>query len=58
VLLTISNTMQNAIIGEDNTVTGGLLGAGTLLTVNPWSSGTFIIPMNDSTGCSKVIRKC
>jgi len=34
VLLTISNTVQNAIIGEDNTVTGGLLGAATLLTVN------------------------
>jgi uncharacterized membrane protein YcaP (DUF421 family) len=34
VLLTISNTVQNAIIGEDNTVTGGLIGAGTLLLIN------------------------
>src|SRR5258706_7885451 len=34
VLLTISNTVQNAIIGEDNSVTGGLLGAATLLLVN------------------------
>src|SRR3954463_3977368 len=34
VLLTISNTVQNAIIGEDNTVTGGLIGAATLLLVN------------------------
>jgi uncharacterized membrane protein YcaP (DUF421 family) len=34
VLLTISNTVQNAIIGEDNTVTGGLIGASTLLVVN------------------------
>src|SRR5262245_66644863 len=34
VLLTISNTVQNAIIGEDNTVTGGLVGAATLLTIN------------------------
>src|SRR6266545_1297734 len=34
VLLTISNTVQNAIIGEDNSVTGGLLGAATLLAVN------------------------
>src|SRR5499427_7378174 len=34
VLLTISNTVQNAIIGEDNTVTGGLIGATTLLVVN------------------------
>ena len=34
VLLTISNTLQNAIIGEDNTVTGGVIGATTLLAVN------------------------
>src|SRR5262245_57588321 len=34
VLLSLSNTVQNAIIGDDNSVTGGLLGAFTLLTVN------------------------
>ena len=34
VLLTLSNTVQNAIIGEDNTVTGGIIGAATLLLVN------------------------
>ena len=34
VLLTLSNTVQNAIIGEDNSVTGGVLGAATLLLVN------------------------
>ncbi|MDE3153918.1 MAG: DUF421 domain-containing protein [Acidobacteriota bacterium] len=34
VLLTISNTVQNAIIGNDNSVTGGLIGATTLLVVN------------------------
>ena len=34
VLLTLSNTVQNAIIGEDNTVTGGLLGATSLLAIN------------------------
>jgi uncharacterized membrane protein YcaP (DUF421 family) len=34
VLLTISNTVQNAIIGDDNSVTGGLIGAATLLVVN------------------------
>jgi uncharacterized membrane protein YcaP (DUF421 family) len=34
VLLTISNTVQNAIIGEDNSITGGLIGAATLLIVN------------------------
>jgi len=30
VLLTLSNTVQNALIGNDNTVTGGLIGATTL----------------------------
>ena len=34
VLLTISNTVQNAIIGRDESVTGGLIGAATLLLVN------------------------
>jgi uncharacterized membrane protein YcaP (DUF421 family) len=34
VLLTLSNTVQNAIIGDDNTVTGGIIGASTLLLVN------------------------
>ncbi len=34
VLLTLSNTVQNAIIGDDNSVTGGLIGAATLLLIN------------------------
>src|SRR5512141_3101967 len=34
VLLTLSNTVQNAIIGNDNSVTGGLIGAATLLLLN------------------------
>jgi uncharacterized membrane protein YcaP (DUF421 family) len=34
VLLSLSNTVQNAIIGEDNTVAGGLLGAVALLAAN------------------------
>src|SRR5690349_14528082 len=34
VLLTLSNTVQNAIIGEDNSVTGGLIGATSLMLVN------------------------
>jgi uncharacterized membrane protein YcaP (DUF421 family) len=34
VLLTISNTVQNAIIGNDNSVLGGLVGALTLLVFN------------------------
>src|SRR6266403_2376409 len=34
VLLTLANTVQNAIIGNDNSVTGGLIGAATLLVIN------------------------
>ncbi len=34
VLLTLSNTVQNAIIGDDNSVSGGMIGATTLLVVN------------------------
>jgi len=34
VLLSLSNTVQNAIIGNDNSLTGGLIGAFTLLAIN------------------------
>lgn len=34
VLLTLSNTVQNAIIGPDNSLSGGLIGATALLAVN------------------------
>jgi uncharacterized membrane protein YcaP (DUF421 family) len=34
VLLSLSNTVQNAIIGNDNSLTGGLIGAFTLLAMN------------------------
>ncbi|HZT69718.1 MAG TPA: YetF domain-containing protein [Terriglobia bacterium] len=34
VLLTISNTVQNAIIGNDSSVTGGLIGASALLVAD------------------------
>ena len=34
VLLTLSNTVQNAIIGNDNSITGGVIGAISLLVVN------------------------
>jgi uncharacterized membrane protein YcaP (DUF421 family) len=34
VLMTLSNTVQNAIIGNDNSLLGGLIGATTLLVVN------------------------
>ncbi|HEY2760037.1 MAG TPA: YetF domain-containing protein [Pirellulales bacterium] len=34
VLLTLANTVQNSIIGDDNSVTGGIIGAATLLALN------------------------
>src|SRR4051812_25143426 len=34
VLLSLSNTVQNAIIGDDNSVTGGFIGAFSLFTIN------------------------
>src|SRR6187399_2538852 len=34
VLLTLSNTVQNAIIGNDNSLLGGVIGATTLLAIN------------------------
>src|SRR6201996_7478755 len=34
VLLSLSNTVQNAIIGDDNSVTGGVIGAFSLLGIN------------------------
>jgi uncharacterized membrane protein YcaP (DUF421 family) len=34
VLLLLSNTVQNAIIGEDNSLAGGILGAAVLLVLN------------------------
>lgn len=34
VLLSLSNVVQNALIGDDNSVTGGIVGAISLLTIN------------------------
>jgi uncharacterized membrane protein YcaP (DUF421 family) len=34
VLLSLSNTVQNAIIGNDNSVSGGIIGAVSLLAIN------------------------
>ena len=36
VLMTLSNTVQNAIIGNDNSISGGIIGATTLLAINYW----------------------
>jgi uncharacterized membrane protein YcaP (DUF421 family) len=38
VLLILSNVLQNAMIGPDNSVVGGLIGAGTILAIN-WLVG-------------------
>lgn len=38
VLLILSNVLQNAMIGPDNSVTGGLIGAATILAIN-WAVG-------------------
>ncbi|MGA9958191.1 MAG: DUF421 domain-containing protein, partial [Acidobacteriaceae bacterium] len=34
VLLSLSNVVQNALIGNDNSVSGGIVGALSLLTIN------------------------
>src|SRR6202000_3074191 len=34
VLMSLSNTVQNAMIGDDNSVSGGAIGAFSLLTIN------------------------
>jgi uncharacterized membrane protein YcaP (DUF421 family) len=34
VLLSLSNTVQNAMIGDDNSLSGGVIGALSLLTIN------------------------
>ena len=34
VLLSLSNTVQNAMIGDDNSVSGGIIGAFSLLSIN------------------------
>jgi uncharacterized membrane protein YcaP (DUF421 family) len=42
VLLCLANTLQNAIVGDDNTVVGGLIGAFSLLLVN-WVTVRFLL---------------
>jgi len=41
VLLSLSNTVQNAIIGDDNSVSGGVIGALSLLSIN-WLMTRFL----------------
>lgn len=44
VLLSLSNTVQNAIIGDDNSVSGGLIGAFALLAAN-WGLNRLLFRM-------------
>ncbi len=41
VLLSLSNTVQNAMIGDDNSVSGGIVGAFSLLAIN-WLLSWFL----------------
>jgi uncharacterized membrane protein YcaP (DUF421 family) len=44
VLLSLSNTVQNAIIGDDNSVSGGIIGAFALLAIN-WTLAHLLFRM-------------
>src|SRR6202453_3624123 len=44
VLLSLSNTVQNAMIGDDNSVSGGVIGAFSLLAINWILSKTLYRP--------------
>jgi uncharacterized membrane protein YcaP (DUF421 family) len=44
VLLSLSNCVQNAIIGNDNSVTGGIIGAFSLLVIN-WALTRILFKM-------------
>ena len=39
VIFLLSNVVQNAVIGNDNSLIGGLIGAVTLVAVNAGSTG-------------------
>ena len=52
VLLSLSNTVQNAIIGDDNSITGGIIGAFGLLGIN-WLVVKNLYSSPGLAGCSK-----
>jgi len=64
VLLTLSNTVQNAIIGDDNSVSGGIIGATSLLTVNYlvvrflYGHNAFFMVTSGSTNSWKAMPTC
>ena len=58
VLLTLSNTVQNAIIGNDNSITGGLIGAADAARSSTTRRALSRTATNGSTGSSKATRTC
>jgi uncharacterized membrane protein YcaP (DUF421 family) len=48
-VLLVSNAVQNAMVGSDNSVEGGLVAAGTLLLINVWL--TRLVVKNERLGC-------
>ena len=58
VLLSLSNTVQNAIIGNDNSLTGGLVGAFTLLAINYLVVRFLFRASRRSTSFSRAARRC
>lgn len=48
-VLLVSNAVQNAMVGSDNSVEGGLVAAGTLLLINVWL--TRLVLKNERLGC-------
>src|ERR1700757_2924518 len=57
VLLSLSNTVQNAIIGDDNSVTGGVIGAFSLLGIN-WIVVHLLFRSPKLLECSRDVRRC
>lgn len=55
VLLLLSNTLQNAIIGEDDSLTGGIVGATALLVIN-WLVVRYLYTHPSSPDGSKATR--
>ena len=57
VLLMLSNTVQNAIIGEDHSLVGGMIGAMALLVVNAMMArALFAHPKLDAGGGGRADR--
>ena len=56
VLLSLANTVQNAMIGDDNSVTGGIVGAFSLLAIN-WVLMWLLFGRRRRQRCWRVSRR-